>query len=187
MSKNWKDVRDNILAEAKRIWFEEPEEVTMCKLGIYPSLAGHDEFVFGNLEIAAVETQAMSWGTAVPTLFQALDDPSFTLDHCKSLFKFMMGKVGILMGYAHPPQSPGPWLNFPKILEYYEDIVDSFDSIDNKTDFRNLIWVYNMCYIGRLSFYMHTVFPWEAGNKRMDMNRLETSAKLMGMKVTPAD
>ena len=37
MAKNWQDVKMAIHAEAERIWFDEPEEVTMSKLGVFPS------------------------------------------------------------------------------------------------------------------------------------------------------
>lgn len=36
MSKHWKDVKAAIEKDIDRIWFEEPEEVKMSRLGISP-------------------------------------------------------------------------------------------------------------------------------------------------------
>ena len=36
MSKHWKDVKAAIEKDIDRIWFEEPEEVKMSRLGIFP-------------------------------------------------------------------------------------------------------------------------------------------------------
>ena len=48
MSKHWKDVKAAIEKDIDRIWFEEPEEVKMSRLGIFPSGAGsHDQVLPG--------------------------------------------------------------------------------------------------------------------------------------------
>ena len=49
MSKHWKDVKAAIEKDIDRIWFEEPEEVKMSRLGIFPSGAGSHDQVLGNL------------------------------------------------------------------------------------------------------------------------------------------
>ena len=59
MSKHWKDVKAAIEKDIDRIWFEEPEEVKMSRLGIFPSGAGSHDQVLGNLFFQACDTQAM--------------------------------------------------------------------------------------------------------------------------------
>ena len=63
MSKHWKDVKAAIEKDIDRIWFEEPEEVKMSRLGIFPSGAGSHDQVLGNLFFQACDTQAMGWWT----------------------------------------------------------------------------------------------------------------------------
>ena len=58
MSKHWKDVKAAIEKDIDRIWFEEPEEVKMSRLGIFPSGAGSHDQVLGNLFFQACDTQA---------------------------------------------------------------------------------------------------------------------------------
>src|ERR1700733_16185335 len=45
--KDWHKVKDEIEDEIDRIWWEEPEEVTMSKLGIFPGGAGVGNQIFG--------------------------------------------------------------------------------------------------------------------------------------------
>ena len=49
MAKHWRAVKDEIEEEIDRIWWQEPEEITMSRLGIFPSGAGTDGQVLGNL------------------------------------------------------------------------------------------------------------------------------------------
>ena len=49
MGKHWRDVKAAIEAENDRIWFDEPEYVTMSKMGVFPSGAGTQGQTLGNL------------------------------------------------------------------------------------------------------------------------------------------
>lgn len=59
MGKHWKDVKDAIEQEIDLIWWDEPEEVTMSKNYQFPSGAGTDGLVLGNLFFLVADTQAM--------------------------------------------------------------------------------------------------------------------------------
>lgn len=183
MSKNWKKVRDAILSECDRIWFDEPKEVTMVRMGIYPGKAGVDDFVFGAQYILTCETQVAGWGTVEPTMYQAIADPEFSLDACKNLWIFMNWKLGVLVGGIHEPQCPAPWLNQGKWKGFYEDIVDSFDSITTKDQLRDMVWVFNGCYVTRLHYYLQHTFPWEHGQKRVDIDYLKKAAIFLNAEV----
>lgn len=63
MSRDWRQVKDEIEEDIDRIWWEEPEEVTMSRLGIFPSGASVDGQVLGNLFFLVADTQAMGWWT----------------------------------------------------------------------------------------------------------------------------
>ena len=59
MTKNWREVKDEIEKDIDRIWWEEPEEVNKCRLGVFPSGAGTDGQVLGNLFFLVADTQAI--------------------------------------------------------------------------------------------------------------------------------
>ena len=179
MAKKWEIVRDEILAECDKIWFDEPDYITMVRMGIYPGNAGVDDFVFGGQYILTAESQVASWGTIEPTMYQALDDPEFSLEACKHLWKFMNWKLGVLTGGVHAPQCPKPWLNQKKWKEFYEKIVDAFDTIETKEELRDITWVFNGAYIGRLHYYLQHTFPWEYGVRRMDIEKVKKAASLL--------
>jgi hypothetical protein len=63
VAKHWREVKNEIEEEIDRIWWDEPEEVTMSRLGIFPSGAGTDGQVLGNLLFLVADTQAH------PTIF----------------------------------------------------------------------------------------------------------------------
>ena len=88
MSKHWKDVKAAIEKDIDRIWFEEPEEVKMSRLGIFPSGAGSHDQVLGNLFFQACDTQAMGWWTVGPAISAALSDDTFSVEHCKRMWKY---------------------------------------------------------------------------------------------------
>ena len=63
MAVNWKDLKREIHDEVEKVWLKEPIEVTMSKLGIFPSGAGTDNQILGNLFFLNADTQAMGWWT----------------------------------------------------------------------------------------------------------------------------
>ena len=163
MAKDWRVVKEEIEAEIERIWYDEPVEVTMSKKGIFPGGPGTMGKYFGNLFFLVCDTQAMGWWTVEPCMYQMFADDSFTLEHCKRTFQFLLGHMGRLMGESDPPNGPAPWMNLPKFWSFYKDIVDSFDSIHEKEEFHDLVWSWEN-YVNRINRYFYVVFPWELGN-----------------------
>ncbi len=164
MSKDWRNVKDEIEADIDRIWWDEPEEVTMSKLGIFPSGASVDGQVFGNLFFQVADTQGLGWWTAEPAMKQAFQDESFSLEHLKKMWKFMTVHMADLFGNIDPPGCPAPWLNLPKLKKYSDDIVDSFDSIRTKEEFEDLLWSW-FAYVNCLNRWFFLVFPWHVGRE----------------------
>lgn len=184
MGKDWREVKDEIEKDIDRIWWEEPEEVKMCRLGIFPSGAGTDGQVLGNLFFLVADTQAMSWWTIEPAMKAALEDPTFTLEHCKRMWKYLTVHMARLMGEVDPPKCPAPWLNLPKLVQFCNDIVDSLDTIKTKEEFADLIWSWGN-YVNRLNKWFSLVFPWHLG-KEFPIRTPEDIAelaRLSGLKV----
>lgn len=178
MSKHWRDVKDAIEKEIDKTWWDEPVEVTMSKKGVFPSGAGTNDQYIGNLFFLVSDTQAMGWGFGAPTMQQVLKDDSFSLEQCKTLWKYMYTLEAHLMGGSEGTGShcPSPWLNLPKFSEFGNDIIDSFDSIKTKDDFRILFWSWQN-YINTINRWFQIVFPWEFGGQ-MKINTAERIAKL---------
>jgi hypothetical protein len=185
MTKNWHDVKDEIEKEIDKIWFDEPEEVTMSKMGIFPSGAGVDGQVLGNLFFQACDTQAMGWWTIQPGMMGMLKDPEFTLDHCKKAFKYLDRHMAWLMGEVDPPYCPAPWMNLGKMWKYHKDIEESYDSIKTKEEFVDLLWSWFQ-YVNRIQRWFHLIFPWHLGKSypRIEKADAKEIAKLSGLKVS---
>ena len=184
MAKNWKDVKKAIHEEAARIWFDMPEEVKMSRDGVYPSGAGTDNQYLGNLFFLNADTQAMGWWTIEPAMYNLLSDDSFTLEHCKRAFYYMNNHMAHLMGDVREPGCPAPWMNLGTLTQFAVDIVESYDSIESKDDFRSLLWSW-FAYVNRINNWFYTVFPWELGHplRRHDYEYLETLAAYYGAKI----
>ena len=80
MGQNWKDVKAKIERDLDRIMWEEPLEVKMSRLGVFPSGSGTHEGNLSNLLYQVADTQAMSWWTVEPAMLQALDDPDLDVE-----------------------------------------------------------------------------------------------------------
>lgn len=184
MIKNWKVVKEEIENEIDKIWWEEPVEVTMSKLGVFPSGAGTDGQVLGNLFFLACDTQAMGWWTIEPAMLAAMDDSTFTLDHLKSMFKYLTVHMAGLMGEVAHPNCPAPWLNLPKLWKFCKDIVNSFDTIKSKEELKDILWSWEN-YVNCLNRWFFLVFPWEIGMlmPRQDVDRIKKLAELSGLSV----
>ncbi len=162
MAKNWHDIKNEIEADIDRIWWDEPEEVTKSKMGVFPSGAGVDGQVLGNLFFLVADTQSMGWWGAEPAMKQALEDPTFSLEHCKRMWKYMIVHMGKLMGDQDPPACPAPWLNLPKLTRFTLDIVNCLDTVTSKEDLSDLLWSW-FNYVNCLNRWFFLVFPWHLG------------------------
>jgi len=160
--KDWRQVKDEIEADIDRIWWDEPEEVTMSKLGIFPSGASVDGQVLGNLVFLIADTQAMGWKSAAPALRAALADPEFTVDHCKKMWLYTASHIAKMLGNENPPGCPAPWLNLPKLYRFCVEIEESFPSVETKEELGDLLWSW-FNYVNCLNRWFFLVFPWHLG------------------------
>jgi len=162
--KDWREVKKAIEADIDRIWWEEPEEVTMSKNGVFPSGASVGGQVLGNLFFLVADTQAMGWWTAEPAMKMALEDSDMSLESCKKMWQYVNVHMAKLMGDVDAPGCPAPWLNLPKLKNFALDIVDSYQSIKTKDEFRDLLWSW-FNYVNCINRWFFLVFPWHLGDQ----------------------
>ena len=184
MAKDWRVVKDEIEAEIHRIWFDEPEEVTMSKKGIFPSGAGTDGQVLGNLFFLAADLEAMGHWTTNHGMYAILNNPDFTLGQCKQMFRYLTDHMAKLMGDEKPPKCPAPWLNCGTLWRFYKDILASYDSVGTKEEFADLLWSW-FNYVNRLYRWYFLVFPWHLGASmsRIEKKDVRELARLSGLKL----
>jgi hypothetical protein len=162
MAKDWRVVKDSIEKDLDRIMWEEPVEVKMSRLGVFPSGAGTHGQYLANLFFLVADTQAMGWWTAEPAMQQALADPEMSLEHCKRMWKYTTAHMAHLMGDVDHPKCPAPWLNLPTFSGLADDMLASFDSIKTKEEFADLLWSW-FNYVNRFNRWFFLVFPWHLG------------------------
>lgn len=164
MRKEWSAVKESIEKEISAIWKEEPIEVKASSVGLFPSVAGSNGMATGNLLFQISDTYAGGLGSAAKGMEYALNSDSVALEQAKELFSVLYGELAQHMG-GHA-KNGAAWLNMPKVWSFYQDIVDSFDSISRKEQLASLFWSWRN-YIKRLYVWFVTAFTWEVmGNLR---------------------
>ena len=164
MARQWKDVKAKIEAELDAIMWEEPLEVKMSRLGVFPSGAGaHGQYI-ANLLFLVADTQAMSWWTTEPAMLQALEDPDLDVEACKKFWKYQTVHMAHLMGDADLPRCPAPWMNCPSCRSSATISSTSFATIATKEELGSLLWSW-FAYMNRLNRWFFLIFPWEVGDK----------------------
>ena len=160
--RDWRTVKDEIEVDLDRIFWDEPVEVEMCRLGVFPSGAEVHGQVLGNLLFLVGDTSAMGWKCAQPTVNAALRDPRFTVDQVGAIWLAATMPIAKLVGDIDPPRCPAPWLNLPKVLRFAKEIEESFSSITNKEELEDLLWSW-FNYINTLNRWFTVAFPFEMG------------------------
>lgn len=177
MTVHWKDVKAKLEADLDRIMWEEPEEVKMCRLGVFPSGAGTGGQYLSNLVFLVADTQAMSWWTAEPAMQQALADPELDVEHCKKFWKYINVHMAHLMGDVAHPNCPAPWMNLPTLARFSDEMVECFPTVKTKDELADLMWSW-FNYTERLNRWFFLVFPWELGEKFPLKTRAEVDAMI---------
>lgn len=183
MGKQWQDVRDEIMQECDRIWYSIPDYVRISNNNYFPSGAGVGNMVMGNRYMLTYWMHITSYGTLQPTVMKAIASPDFTLDQCKKLFKYLIRMPAQMLGGTDGQEGSYPWLNMELYKKFYDDIVDSFDSIKTKEELKYITWLFCGMYARRLNTYFQDAFPWTYGPKKFDMDTLKTAARLLGAEV----
>jgi hypothetical protein len=159
---DWREVKDEIERDIDRIFWDEPEEVTMCKRGVYPSGASVGGQVLGNMVFLVADTQAMGWKCAAPAVRAALRDPEFSLEQCKRVWRYSTLHIAKMLGGEAPPKCPAPWLNLPRLYRFSQMIDESLPSVRTKDELEDLLWSW-FNYVDCLNRWFFLVFPWHLG------------------------
>lgn len=160
--KDWQTVKDDIEEDLDRIFWEEPVEVEMCRLGVFPSGAEVHGQVLGNLLFLVGDTSALGWKCAQPTVNAALRDPCFTVEQCEAIWSAATMPIARLVGDIDPPRCPAPWLNLPKVLKFAKEIEESFPGVKTKEELEDLLWSW-FNYVNTLNRWFTVAFPFEIG------------------------
>ena len=162
--KHWKQVKDDIEDDLDRIFWDEPEEVTMCKNGVFPSGASVDNQVLGNLVFLIADTQAMGWKSAAPAMRAILRDPAFSLEQSKRMWRYSTLHIAKMLGSEAPPGCPAPWLNLPKLYQFSREIDEALSTVKTKEELEDLLWSW-FNYVNCLNRWFFLTFPWHLGKE----------------------
>ncbi len=158
MKGNWKEVKKKIEEEIDVIWKNEPLEVKASSRGLFPSRAGSWGMATGNLVSQLMDTYVGGFGSAAQVVDEALKNESFSLEQCRTLFITSYQRLVEEMGAKS--KNGAAWLNMPKAWKFYNEIVESLDSLNSKEEFASLIWSWKN-YLRRLNIWFVTAFNWE--------------------------
>lgn len=150
--------------EIDRIFWDEPEEITMCKKGIFPSGASVGGQVLGNLVFLIADTQAMGWKCAKPAVSSAINDPALSLEVCKKIWRYSTLHIAKMLGDEAPPECPAPWLNVPNLYKFSKAIDRVLPEVKTKDEFEDLLWSW-FNYVDCLNRWFFLVFPWHLGKE----------------------
>jgi hypothetical protein len=184
VSKHWTEAKAHIEAELDRIMWEEPVEVKMSRLGVFPGGPGVRHQYLSNLFFQVADTQAMSWWTAEPAMWLALEDPDLPVEACKKFWLYMTVHMAHLMGDVDPPKCPAPWLNLKSLTDLCDEVVESLDTVKTKEELRDLLWSW-FAYMHRLNSWFFLVFPWELG-QALPLKSEKDARALVEEEVLPA-
>ncbi|MES0325994.1 MAG: hypothetical protein ABUK18_08970 [Candidatus Bathyarchaeia archaeon] len=161
---SWVGVKDMIEDEIDRIFWDEPEEITMCKNGIFPSGASVGGQVLGNLVFLIADTQAMGWKCAKPTVSTAIKDPDMGLEVCKKIWRYSTLHIAKMLGDEASPGCPAPWLNLPNLYKFSTAINRVLPEVKTKDELEDLLWSW-FNYVDCLNRWFFLVFPWHLGKE----------------------
>ena len=176
MARHWTEVKQRIENEIDRITWDEPLEVKMSRLGVFPSGAGTRGQYLSNMFFQVADTQAMSWWTAEPAMRLALADPDLDVEACKKFWRYMTVHMAHLMGDVDPPNCPAPWMNLPTLTELCDEVDGCLDTVTTKDELGELMWSW-FGYTLRLNSWFFLKFPWELG----DNYRLKTADEVKAL------
>jgi hypothetical protein len=142
-----------IKEETDRIWLEEPIEVKRLRKGIQPGKAGSYKQNFGNLVFCNGDMRALATWITPNLMVKSLHSPDFTLDQCKKLFSWINILNIDFLAYC----------GFVKMGRFIHDIVDSYENIQTKEEFFDVLKAW-YAYANRMYFWVHHKFPWSLGD-----------------------
>lgn len=162
MAMNWLDVKNEIEDEIDKIFWDKPIEFQLAEKNIFPSGAGTDNCALGNRFFMISDTSNIGRHVVEPAMYAAFDDDEISLDVMKKFWVYLTGGTTEVLGSMLEPNCKAPWLNLPKIREFYLDMVDALDSIHTKEEFKEMYYSWAN-YLTVLNRWAMVTYPWEYG------------------------
>jgi len=181
MGMHWREVKAEIEAEIDKNWFDMPIEIQACQNGIFFSGAGARGQTLGSMYYGMQDPKALGILLVEGTMNSVLTDPNFSLEQCKKVFVYTTEHKVRLLGAKSDEAHPGcdaAWLNLPNFWRFYLHIVESYDTITTKDEFRNVIWSW-MNYVNNMAYWFALTFPWEFSN--LLKNKITSVEQVEGM------
>lgn len=149
---NWIDAKKEIDEEIELIRFNEPDEIKkIFQYGIIESGAGSYSQYFTTMVFVEGDCRALAFYNINNLLFIA-DDPSFTLEHLKTLAKIYLPLSSEFLGYC----------GLKKLWEFVKKTLEALDTVKTKDEFKELMSSLNL-YVAILHGWIHHRFPWYIG------------------------
>jgi hypothetical protein len=150
--KSWREVKKMIDEEANRIRLTEPDEVKkIFQYGLIESQAGSYGQYFSTMVFAEGDCRALTYYNVNNLLF-LFDEPLFTLEHIKKLFRLYVPLSAEFLGYC----------GFKKLWEFVQAILEVLDDVKSKEELKELITSLAI-YVANLHAWVHHRFPWGLG------------------------
>ena len=94
-------------------------------------------------------------------------------DRCKVIFQRMAQNKCKIAGMHMGPGSkcPAAWLNLPKFHKFCTMIIESYDTIHDKEELRDLLWSW-FNYVDRMNKWSYTLLPVEVMGQLMPAKNL---------------
>ena len=159
-------LRQEIDAEIKRIWLEEPEEVRKIFAGVIDSGAGSYGQFFTTLVFMDGEVRALGY-LVFTGILRAIDDPDFDIVQIRKLSKVLVPVCAEFLGYC----------GLTKVWEFSQRFLELVDKVDDRRELRGVVRSL-VLYVNRMHGWMHFYFPWGLGTQfrtktKEDMEQLE--------------
>jgi hypothetical protein len=153
MSESWKEVRDALQQETRRIALSCPDEIKRFHYGIithsdagkrsYNQYLGHYVHLYAWYMVYG--------GNILGLIGELAHDSRYSLDHVKDVFlRTVPGRE--MTGYSG--QTP--------MADWSERIVAALPTVQTKEEFAELLAAW-AAYVGRRYWWIHWYFPWGAG------------------------
>ena len=156
MPKSWKDLKEELQEETKKIFLKCPDEIKRFHYGIIThSEAGKYNLnqYFGHWVHAYASLMIYSMDM-LPSIQRLAMEPDFNLEQLKKLFTKVSKSGNIYMTATYGGQK--------NLKKYIDKMVEAFDTLKSKEEFVELLEVFST-YVSRIYWWFHWYFPWGIG------------------------
>ena len=149
MTEKWMELKNKIDNETKRIWLEEPDELTIQRLGLLKNKAGSYGQYFGTWDFANGMMRDLSMYTMYPML-KLMVGGNFSLEQMKEMYTQILPVYTEYLRYS----------GYPTLCAFCREFRAVMPSIDTSEDFIELFKSLLM-YCNKLAAWVYHYAPWE--------------------------